>query len=190
MFGNKITFSLAMIVMLAGLSGCVTTNIDKTDNLQHVQNAEYKLDTGDSVRLIVFGHEKLSGEFGIGSSGKVSFPLILETQVSGLTVKELEDYITNELSPQYLLDPKVSIEVLSYRDVYILGEVRTPGKYPYIPNMTVQKAVAIAGGYTYRAKEKTAEITRQSQGEITTKIIGAKSMILPGDTLVINRKWF
>ncbi len=155
-----------------------------------VQNSEYRLGTGDTLRLIVFGHEQLSGEFNIGASGKVSFPLILDTQVSGLTTRELEKVITEKLAPQYLRNPKVSVEVIKYRDVYILGEVRTPGKYPYIPNMTIQKAVAIAGGYTYRANEKTAKLIHQSQDTITTKTVNDMAIVSPGDTVIITRKWF
>ncbi|PCI57314.1 MAG: polysaccharide biosynthesis protein [Alphaproteobacteria bacterium] len=189
MFKNMKFSGVAItIVMCLSVLGCALKSTEMETRL--VQNIEYRLGTGDTIRLIVFGHEKLSGEFNVGPSGKVSFPLILNTQTSGLTTKELETLITEELTPQYLLDPKVSVEVLSYRDVYILGEVRTPGKYPFIPNMTVKQAVAIAGGYTYRAREDIAELTHQSEDTITTKIVDTISTISPGDTLVITRKWF
>ena len=171
------------------VSGCAPVQ-QQSFAPRKVQAIEYRLGTGDTIRLTVFGHEELSGDFTVGPAGRVSFPLVLDTTVSGLTVEELEDVLAKKLSPQYLLDPKVSIDVLHYRDVYILGEVRVPGKYPYIPNMTLQKAVAIAGGYTYRAKENSAELTRQTGDVIKTNIIDGKSMILPGDTLVITRKWF
>ncbi len=178
------------VIMFIGisLSGCVATFDEPKTRV--VPSPQYRLDTGDKIRLIIFGHEKMSGDFNISSSGSVSFPLILETQVSGLTAAELEAVITEKLTPQYLLNPKVSIEVLSYRDIYILGEVRNPGKYQFIPNMTVKKAVAIAGGYTYRANENSAELTRQSKDVIVTKKVDMLSMVLPGDTLIIKRKWF
>tara|TARA_B100001989_G_scaffold252903_1_gene236861 strand:- start:482 stop:1066 length:585 start_codon:yes stop_codon:yes gene_type:complete len=151
---------------------------------------EYVLGTGDKISLIVFGHPDLSGEFAVGSSGSISFPLIKETKVTGLTTKELEELITNKLSPQYLVDPKVSVEIIDYRDIFILGEVRTPGKYDFIPGITVQKAVAVAGGYTYRAQENSAELTRQIDSRITTKIVNDKQILAPGDTIVIKRRWF
>ncbi len=176
------------VLMSANLTACtISPTISET---KLVQNNEYRLGTGDNLRLIVFGHETLSGEFNVGTNGEVSFPLILNTKVSGLTTTELEALITEKLTPEYLLNPKVSIEVLNYRDVYILGEVRTPGKYPFIPNMTVKQAVAIAGGYTYRANEKSAELTRQSQDIITTKTVDTLTMLSPADTLTIKRKWF
>ncbi|MGH1375140.1 MAG: polysaccharide biosynthesis/export family protein [Alphaproteobacteria bacterium] len=179
---------LIFILPLLFIAGCVTTI--PTQGTHPVQAAEYTLGTGDQIRLIVFGHEDLSGEFMVGSSGTISFPLILDTNVKGHTVEELEQTITEKLSPQYLLDPKVSIEVLQYRDIYILGEVRTPGKYSYIPDLTIQKAAAIAGGYTYRAQQNSAELTRQTNGQITTQDVDSKETILPGDTIIVKRKWF
>ncbi len=181
--------SITTIALLSvSLLGCAVS--PAMNETKIVQNIEYRLGTGDKLRLTVFGHEKLSGEFNVGSNGNISFPLILDTKVSGLTTSELEASITQKLTPDYLLDPKVSIEVLNYRNIYILGEVRTPGEYPFIPNMTVKQVVAIAGGYTYRANENTAEITRLSQGAITTKTVDTLSIISPGDTLTITRKWF
>lgn len=178
-----------MIFILAlATTACVTT-IPAQDTAS-APKTEYRLGTGDHIRLIVFGHENLSGEFTVGTAGTISFPLILETQVSGLSIEELEQTITDKLSPDYLIEPRVSIEVLEYRDIYILGEVRTPGKYAYIPDLTVQKAAAIAGGYTYRAKEDSAELTRQNDGNIQTQTVSHKAIILPGDTVVIKRKWF
>ncbi len=181
--------NIAIIASLsATLLGCAASS--NAPKITAIESPQYRLDSGDKLRLTVFGHEGLSGEFNVGSNGNISFPLILDTKVSGLTTAELERSITQKLMPDYLLDPKVSVEVLNYRNIYILGEVRTPGEYPFVPNMTVKQAVAIAGGYTYRAAEKTAEITRQSKNSITTKTVGSLSMISPGDTITITRKWF
>ncbi len=187
---KKSCFMNFAVVIIASLCvmGCASTApvIDTSP----VQTSEYKLGAGDKLRLIVFGQTDLSGEFTVATNGKVSFPLILETQVTGLTTKELEHVIAQKLSPKYLVNPRVSVEVIAYRDVYILGEVRTPGKYSYIPDMTVQKAVAIAGGYTDRGQRKHAELTRQEEGVINTKNVGSTSILMPGDTLVIPRRWF
>ncbi|PZP55835.1 MAG: hypothetical protein DI586_05585 [Micavibrio aeruginosavorus] len=150
----------------------------------------YILGSGDSLRIIVYGQEELSGEFKIDPSGQISIPLIRSVKAAGLTVRQLEDVITSELEPDYVVDPKVSIEVLEYRSVYILGEVRTPGKYPYVPNMTVLQAVAVAGGHTYRANEATADITRIENDMLKTMTVRTNDMVLPGDTVIIKRRWF
>lgn len=189
MSNSQLILNIVLFFVCLPLVSCITSS----KSIQHtavMEAIEHKLDTGDTIRLNVFGHEKLSGDFQIGSNGKVSFPLILDIKVSGLTIKELKQIITDKLSPKYLLDPKVSIDVVAYRDIYILGEVRVPGKYAYIPNMTLLKAVAIAGGHTYRAKENSAKITRQSKGQVTTETVGKEALIYPGDTVIITRRWF
>ena len=155
-----------------------------------INASNYTLGAGDKIRLIVYGNEELSGEFTVDSSGHVSLPLVKDMNVKGLTSQQLELQVTNALKPKYLKDPKVSVEILNYRDIYVLGEVRVPGKYPYISNMTYLQAVAIAGGYTYRAEESNAEITRPENGRIVTFLIDGNSVIKPGDTIVIKRRWF
>lgn len=181
---------LSLILTLGLITACNSATMQNSSVTLEQPIGEYVLGTGDKISLIVFGHEDLSGEFSVDSTGSISFPLIKETKVSGLTTQALEDMITSKLSPQYLVDPKVSVEVIDYRDIFILGEVRTPGKYDYIPGVTVQKAVAVAGGYTYRAQEGSAELTRQTDQEIHTKIVNDKQILAPGDTIVIKRRWF
>ena len=181
----------SLILTLGLIVACAPVTTQNTNQVVLEKPlGEYVLGTGDKISLIVFGHEDLSGEFTVDSTGGISFPLIKETKVNGLTTTGLEDLITGKLSPQYLVDPKVSIEVIDYRDIFILGEVRTPGKYDYIPGITIQKAVAVAGGYTYRAKEGSAELTRQTGQKILTKIANDKETLSPGDTIVIKRRWF
>src|SRR5512144_965299 len=114
--------------------------------------AGYTLGSGDKVRVTVFGHEDLSGEFEVDGSGNVSLPLIRNIKAEGLTVRQLEQTIAERLSPDYLLNPSVSVEVLNYRPFYIYGEVTKPGSYPFVNGMTVVTAVAMAGGFTYRAR--------------------------------------
>lgn len=150
----------------------------------------YTLGAGDTLRITVFGQENLSGEFTIEPNGMVSFPLIKEVPAAGMTARELEKTLTSELSPDYVVDARVTVEVINYRDMYILGEVQLPGKYDYVPNMTVLQAVAIAGGYTYRADESGAEITRHVKGALKTFTVNEKTMLKPGDTIVIKRRWF
>ncbi len=126
------------------------------------EEAGYRLASGDRLKVTVYGHTDLSGEFDVDSQGNVALPLIQDVSVTGLTVEQFEASITDKLQPDYLKHPKVSVEVLSYRPFYILGEVKTPGSYPYVSGMTVLNAVALAGGYTYRAKTKAVLITRHA----------------------------
>lgn len=180
--------SLFIIALLPFMLAACAGTPQKAATQMNVNN--YTLGAGDKIRLIVYGNEELSGEFTVDSAGHVSLPLVKDMNVKGLTSQQLELQVTNALKPKYLKDPKVSVEILSYRDVYVLGEVRVPGKYPYISNMTYLQAVAIAGGYTYRAEESSAEITRPENGRIVTFLIDGNTAIKPGDTIVIKRRWF
>ena len=108
------------------------------------QEAIYRLDAGDRVRVTVFGHEDLSGNFEVDGAGRLSLPLIQHVRAAGSTLAELEEAITNKLKPDFLKNPRVSVEVLNYRPFYILGEVKNPGSYPYVNGMAVINAVALA----------------------------------------------
>lgn len=153
-------------------------------------NSQYHLGTGDKIKVNVFGHADLSGEFELDGSGRISLPLIKEVQAAGLTVPELEDTITAKLSPDYLLNPKVSVEVLNYRPIYIIGEVKNPGRYSYVSGMTILTAVALAGGYTYRAKTTKAFITHAQHIRKNKKTATQDAEVLPGDVIEIPEKYW
>lgn len=152
--------------------------------------SDYVLGTGDALRITVYGQEGLTGEYRIDARGAVSFPLINDVHAAGYTTTELEQTIAAKLDPDYIVDPRVSIEVLNYRAVYVLGEVQNPGRYEYAPSMTVMQAIASAGGHTYRANEDSVELTRHVKGALKTFKIDQKTMIKPGDTIVVKRRWF
>ena len=120
----------------------------------------YKLGPADRIKITVFNHTDLSGEFSLDGAGNFALPLIGEVQGGGLTSRELEQRIQDRLKDGYLIDPQVSIEVMNYRPFYILGEVKTPGSYPYVDNMNILNAVALAGGFTYRAKQNAFMLQR------------------------------
>ena len=120
----------------------------------------YKLGSADRIKITVFNHTDLSGEFSLDGAGNFALPLIGEVQGGGLTSRELEQRIQDRLKDGYLIDPQVSIEVMNYRPFYILGEVKTPGSYPYVDNMNILNAVALAGGFTYRAKQNAFMLQR------------------------------
>jgi protein involved in polysaccharide export with SLBB domain len=148
----------------------------------------YRLDAGDKVRITVFNEENLSGEFEIDGRGALAYPLVGTIAAQGLTPRELEQALVTKLNQGYLRDPSVSVEVLSYRPFYILGEVRTPGSYPYVNDMTVLNAVALAGGYTYRARTSSAVIKRS--GSDTEETVDPTTQVFPGDMITIKERYF
>ena len=151
---------------------------------------EYKLGSGDLLRVVVYGHEDLSGEFEVKGSGYVSLPLIREVEAAGLTPRQLEQGIIDALKPDFLKNPRVSVEVLNYRAFYILGEVKRPGSYPYVNGMTVVNAIALAGGYTYRARENKVLITRASDAEKKQEPADHKTIVLPGDVIEVPERFW
>lgn len=151
---------------------------------------DYRLATGDKVKLVVFGQEDLSGEFEINGSGFITLPLIKQVAAAGLTVGELEITVTEKLRPDFLKNPKVTAEVLNYRPIYIIGEVKQPGSYPFASGMTVMKAVALAGGYSYRAREGKALITRSENKEEEPTPAIHSTAVRPGDVIEIPQRYF
>jgi polysaccharide export outer membrane protein len=150
---------------------------------------EYVLGVGDKIKITTFNEISLSGDFSVSPAGVISFPLVGAIQADGLTVAALETAIADKLRAGYLNDPRVSLEVLTYRPFYILGEVRNPGTYTYAPGLTVGRAVATANGYTYRANTKKVFIKHQGQNqELSYPAEGTE--ILPGDTVRIAERFF
>jgi polysaccharide export outer membrane protein len=151
--------------------------------------SSYRLGSGDRVRVIVFRHEDLSGEFALDGAGNFAMPLIGEVQAYGLTTRELEQRIAGQLQDGYLVDPQISVEVLNYRPFYILGEVRQPGSYQFVNGMTVLNAVALAGGFTYRAKQN--DFLLQLGGSNTAgREVAGDTPILPGDIVTVQERFF
>jgi len=153
-------------------------------------DADYKLGSGDKLRVIVFGESDLSGEFDVAGSGKVALPLIGQVRASGLTLTQFEDEVENAFKQGYLTNPRVSVEVLNYRPFYIYGEVGNPGQYPYTSGMTVLNAVAVAGGYTYRAAEDRVYITRGNDGSEVEYPASQAVKVLPGDVVRVPERFF
>jgi len=149
----------------------------------------YTMDSGDRLRVVVFRHEDLSGEFEVDGTGTFSMPLIGNVDAVGLTARQLEERIAERLRDGYLVDPQVSIEVLNYRPFFILGEVNQAGQYPYASGMTVLNAVALAGGFTFRAKEDA--ITVQRGGSNAPEVVVTPDTpVLPGDIVRVPERFF
>lgn len=150
----------------------------------------YVLGTGDRVRLTVFGEPDLSGEFEVDATGKVSLPLIGDLKVGGLQMREAEKSVADRLAQGYLANPRVNIEVMNYRPFYIIGEVNQPGSYPYVNGMSVLTAVAVAGGYTYRARDDRVILTRANDPQRRKYRAAPDTPVLPGDLIEVPERLF
>ncbi|RAK60780.1 polysaccharide export protein [Phenylobacterium hankyongense] len=153
-------------------------------------NADYRLGAGDKIRVITFGEEALTGEFFVGGSGKVSLPLIGEIQAADLSVREFQSEVETALKQGYLKEPRVSVEVLTYRPFYILGEVTKPGEYPYTNGLTVLNAVATANGFTYRANTKKVFVRHAGTKDEAEVPLTSTTQVAPGDTVRIPERFF
>ena len=151
---------------------------------------EYRLGPGDKVKVTVFGEEDLSGEYELGALGVVSMPLIGSVKGAGRTEKELGDAIAEKLLEGFLKNPRVAVEVLNYRPFYILGEVKEPGSYPYVNGMSIINAVAMGGGFTYRANEKKIFITRSNDPNQGKEKADFRTRVLPGDVIKVEERFF
>lgn len=151
----------------------------------------YILGTGDKIRITVFGEPKMDGEYVVSSTGVVSFPLIGNIPARGQTVEAMQEDIRAKLAAGYLKDPRVSAEVLTYRPFYILGEINKPGEYPFVNGITVQQAVAMAGGFSYRANTRRVFIKRAlDTAERPVEIKGVAVTLAPGDTIRVGERFF
>jgi polysaccharide export outer membrane protein len=150
---------------------------------------EYSLGTGDLLRVTVFGHEDLSGEFEVDSGGRISLPLVGDLLVVNRSLDNVEQSIVSALKPDYLKNPQVSVEIINYRPFYIIGEVANPGSYAYVGGMRVINAVAMAGGFTYRAKEQDMLITRAKGGGKQERA-GQGTRVFPGDVIEVPERFF
>jgi polysaccharide export outer membrane protein len=151
----------------------------------------YQLGVDDELRIICFGSDDLSGKFRVNDRGDVAMPLIGAIPAGGATTSELEHRIAQRiLDKKLLLDPSVSVEILTYRPIFVLGEVTKPGQYPYQPGMTVLTAVAVAGGFTFRAQTDQASILRKINGHPVEGRVPRGTEVQPGDVVNILERYF
>lgn len=183
----------AMAAMALALSGCASTGYPSASvaEANTSVNSGYAVAAGDNIKITVFDEPSLTGEFQVDSSGDLAMPLIEKVSVTGKTPNEVAQAIGTELkSGGYVLDPKVSVEVLAYRPVYVLGEVDQPGEYPYSPDLTFFQAIAKAGGFTPRANKTMVVLQRAAWSTPRTiKLTDEPLMIAPGDTVIIEESF-
>lgn len=189
--------ALVMAGALAGLAalplgGCAAAGAPPISTADVAAGLEsYRLGAGDRVRVTVFNEPSLTGEYNITPGGALAFPLIGVVSAGGRTIDAVQQELVAKLGEGYVNDPRVSLEVLSYRPFYILGEVNRPGEYSYASGMTVEQAIARAGGFTYRANEKTVFLRRQTgKGESAVPLRSAQVAVLPGDTIRVGERYF
>jgi len=175
--------------LIIGLSACSTYRpVDEA--FQAAVNQPYRLDSGDRLRVTVFGQTDLTNTYAVDKAGYLAFPLIGSVLARGQTPKLMEGRIASMLANGFIRNPDVSVEIDRYRPFFIMGEVGAPGQYVYVPGMTVQNAIAIAGGFTARAQQIDADITRHVDGRIVTGRVPTSDAILPGDTIYVRERLF
>ena len=154
-------------------------------------DSAYRLDAGDKLRVVVFGQEGLTNTYAIDAGGAITMPLIGAVPARGRTPAGLASEITAKLRNGYIRDPSVAVEIEAYRPFFILGEVAAPGQYPYVPNMSVESAVAIAGGFSPRARRDTVTLTHTdaSSGPMRA-VVPLGTPLSPGDTVLVGERWF
>jgi polysaccharide biosynthesis/export protein len=150
----------------------------------------YHLDAGDKLRVVVYGQEGLTNTYAIDAGGSITMPLIGAVPARGRTPAGLAAEIAAKLRNGYIREPSVAVEVETYRPFFILGEVAAPGQYPYVPNMSVESAVAIAGGFSPRAKRDSVTLTHTDNSGPGRSIVPLGTPISPGDTVLVGERWF
>lgn len=151
---------------------------------------EYRLGPGDKLTVSVFGHPDLSGNFEVSNEGMIAMPLAGQFRAAGRTVRDLTEDVRVALDRDFLVNPRLSIEVANYRPFYILGQVNKPGSYPYVAGLDMRQAVAIAGGFTRRAAHWKVVVTRQGKDGRADVELAPDSPVLPGDTIEVPRRLF
>lgn len=175
-----------VFTLLVGLVGAVGNGV-------YAQNAgleDYRLGPGDRLKVTIFGHPQESGEFEVDGSGNLAYPLLGRVPARGKTLPALQEFIRVELDKKFIVDPRVSIEVLNYRPFYIYGEVNRAGSYPFVSGLTIRRAVAIAGGFTRRARREPVVLIRERPKGVEKLDSEIDIPVLPGDIIEVRRRLF
>lgn len=150
----------------------------------------YRLGVGDKIKLTIFGEADMSGVYDVNATGNVPVPLVGEIPAKGRPIAEFRDTVRRKLSEGYLTNPKVSVEVVNFRPIYIHGEVRTGGEFPYKNGLKLRDAIAVAGGYTYRANEAFVILVREGSAAQVKVALPADIDVLPGDNIRVPERFF
>ncbi|MDO9415983.1 polysaccharide biosynthesis/export family protein [Pararhizobium sp.] len=185
----KTGLALMAVIAPALLAGCAS--YQPAPRAFHEATIQpYRLDSGDRLRVSVFEQAGLTGTYMVDQAGYIAFPLIGSVPSRGRTLQDMQTMIAQKLQQGYLRDPDVTIEIDRYRSIYIMGEVGQPGQYSYVAGMSVQNAIAVAGGFSPRANQGTVDITRKVNGASVTGRVPISDPIMAGDTLYVRERLF
>ncbi|MEM9938870.1 MAG: polysaccharide biosynthesis/export family protein [Pseudomonadota bacterium] len=190
--------TVAALIVAGVLGACETTPVTATPIERTAESptalqrtvGEYLLGASDELRVTVFGEAELSGEYVVDGSGRVTLPLIGQVDALNLSADDFARRAEQLYAAGYLREPRINVEVLNYRPFYILGEVETPGEYPYINGLTVMNAIATAGGFTYRANKRVVTIRGAEDAEESRIALEPSTQVLPGDTIRVEETFF
>ncbi len=177
-------FALALTLVI---SGCAT---NKTATYLVETKGPYQLDTGDVVRVTVYGDAELSKSYRVDDGGAIAFPLVGAVPVRGSTTGDAGKRLARALANGYMRNPDVAVEIEQYRPFFIQGEVRTAGQFPYVYGMSIRAAISTAGGFTETADRDRAVVYRQQANQMVKGVVDLDFPIYPGDTIVISERWF
>jgi polysaccharide biosynthesis/export protein len=181
----------AIIAFAVASAGCSSGPGGPPLPTESSASSDYRLGPGDKIRILVTGLDAMNNDYVIGDSGVISLPFVQSVQASGRTPAQLQQEIQAKLATaQILRNPVVNVESVTLRPFYIMGEVRNPGEYSFRPGTTVESAVAMAGGFTYRAYQSRVTITRAVNGRPVTGSAGREAVVMPGDRILVTERWF
>jgi polysaccharide biosynthesis/export protein len=190
-FQALVAFGLCLLVSGCGGSNAVTASPADIEALKVAASSEPKVEPGEKINVIVYQEDSLSGQYLVDPSGYVSLPLIGTVKAAGITPEELAKRLETQYgSKNYLTNPKITVEIAVFRPFYILGEVQTPGQYPYSGGLNVLSAIAIAGGTTYRANRSYVLIEHLGQDAMRKYELNWPIPVLPGDIIQVPRRYF
>ncbi|MGY0215753.1 polysaccharide biosynthesis/export family protein [Endozoicomonadaceae bacterium StTr2] len=155
-----------------------------------VSFSTYGLNSGDEIHITVFGEDDMDVTTRLTDAGTISYPFLGEIRVKGMTVGDLQKHLTNKLKPDYFVDPQVNVSITEYRKFFVSGEVKDPGGFSFEPGLTLEKAIALAGGFTQRADKKAIQVTREVNGRQVERTMKQDDAVLPGDIINIKESFF
>jgi len=185
----KMFLALGLAAMTAVLGGCNTYK-PAPKAFQQATIQPYTLDSGDRLRITVFDQPSMTNSYTVDQAGYIAFPLVGQVPARGRTLQQLSGQLAGKLRQGYLRDPDVTIDVDRYRSIFVMGEVGQPGQYAYVPGLTVQNAIAVAGGFTSRANQGSVDVTRKINGQVITGRVNISSAIIAGDTIYVRERLF
>lgn len=193
--GKRLTAPGWLIAFVASaLAGCASTDLPIASVVEANTGVEqgYQISSGDRIKVTVFDEENLTGDYQVGLEGDLQLPLIGRIVAAGETSASLSEMIATRLRDgSYVLSPRVAVEVAQHRPFFILGEVKTPGEYVYASNMTLEQAVAKAGGFTPRAEKGVVVLRRQTWSTPRKVRLGGETLLVaPGDTILVQEAFF